>query len=114
MSKIEQVVAKIRGLNSEIRQQDQRKDKDAQLRLIEERVEDVVKGVDVAEALIRKLSRVMDATDFERLSVKAGIEWRRWSRGGSIGDEAARLVDAAIHSSKQQALLYAAQFELPQ
>ena len=91
-----------------------RKDKDAQLRLIEERVQDVVKGVDVVEALVRKLSGVMDETDLKRLSVKAGIEWRRWSRGGSIGEQAARLVDAAIRSSKQQALLYAIQFEVPQ
>jgi hypothetical protein len=94
--------------------EEMRREKSAQLRLIEQRVQDAVQGIDIAEALVRKLSGVMNATDLQRLSVQAGIEWRQWWQGGSIGEEAARLVDAAISRGKQQALLHAVQFELPQ
>ncbi|MGY4172654.1 hypothetical protein [Bradyrhizobium sp. USDA 4529] len=88
-----------------------RREQGAQLRLIERRVEDTIRGVDFTEALIKRLSRAASLTDLKRISANAGIEWRRWSEGGAIGDEATRLVEDAISSGKQQALLYSLQYE---
>ncbi|CAA2105435.1 hypothetical protein MBUL_03191 [Methylobacterium bullatum] len=91
--------------------EDMRFRKAAQLRLIERRVAEAARGEDVVDALLRMLSNVQEATVLKRLSEKSGIPWRRWSQGGSIAEEAGRLVDRAIETERQQALLYAAQFE---
>ncbi|WFU40782.1 hypothetical protein QA640_42640 [Bradyrhizobium sp. CB82] len=88
-----------------------RRDQRAQLRLIERRVEDTIRGIDFTEVLVKRLSQAAGLTDLKRISANAGIEWRRWSQGGAIGDEATRLVEYAISSGKQQALLYSLQYE---
>lgn len=88
-----------------------RSEQGAQLRLIERRVEDTIRGIDFTEVLIKRLSQAASLTDLKRISANAGIEWRRWSQGGAIGDEATRLVEDAISSGKQQALLYSLQYE---
>jgi hypothetical protein len=90
---------------------DMRVRKAAQLRLIERRLADAAKDQDVVAALLRRLSAVARTDDLKRLSEKAGIPWRRWSQGGSIAEEAGRLVGAAVEDEKEQALLYAVQFE---
>lgn len=88
-----------------------RQHKAAQLRVIEARVLEAASGEDIVEALIRKLSNVTSPGDLRRLSEAAGIKWRSWSEGGRLVDEAERLVDAAIESKKQQALLQVVQME---
>lgn len=88
-----------------------RRERGAHLRLIERRVEDTIRGVDFTEVLIKHLSKAASLTDLKRISANAGIEWRRWSEGGAIGDEATRLVEDAMSSGKQQALLYSLQYE---
>jgi len=86
-----------------------------QLRLIEKRAEEAVSGPGSIDALLRKLSSLDSHSDLMRLSEKAGIPSPRWSSFGiSLGEEAARLVDVAIQSNKQQALLHAVMLELPQ
>jgi hypothetical protein len=92
-----------------------RASKGPQLRLIEKRAKEAVNGQKSIDALLRSLSSLDTRTDLLRLSEKAGIPSRRWSTSGiSLGDEAARLVDAAVQSNKQQALLHAIMLELPQ
>lgn len=91
--------------------EEMRRDKHAQLRLIQRRIEDVLRGTDVTEALVKRLSLFPDATDLKRLSAKAGIQPQRWWQGGTLADEAARLVEAAYSSGKHQALLHAIQYE---
>jgi hypothetical protein len=85
--------------------EDMRYRKEAQLRLIEARVRDAANGQKVVEALIKELSRLKSVVDLKRLSVDAGIDPNRWSEGGLIAEESARLVDKAVQSEKQQALL---------
>jgi hypothetical protein len=75
-----------------------------QLRLIEARVRDSVAGQDVVDALVRVLSESDDVKDLRRLSKDAGIEFQRWSAGGTVAEESARLVAEAVRSGKQQAL----------
>ena len=79
--------------------------KDVQLRLIKQRVDETVNGEDVAEALIKKLSALDGVDDLRRLSADAEVDWRRWSEGGLLAAEAARLVDSAIRLGKQHSLL---------
>lgn len=86
--------------------------KTAQLRLIESRVREAANDESILDALLRKLSGLPDVADLRRLSSSAGIEWRVWSAGGSLADEADRLVDAASRSGKQLPLLQAVQLEL--
>lgn len=92
--------------------EDMRARKAAELRLIERRVAEAAKGQDVVAALLRKLCTVGDIADLKRLSEKAGIRWRRWSRGGSIAEESTRLVQAAVEDEMEQPLLYAVQLEI--
>jgi len=85
---------------------DMRQTKAPQLRLIQQRVEETVAGEDVTAALIRKLCSLSTPSDLKHLSEKAGIPYRRWwVEGRPLADVAQRLVDAAIHSGKQLALL---------
>ncbi|HWJ41114.1 MAG TPA: hypothetical protein VNT29_08265 [Candidatus Limnocylindrales bacterium] len=76
-----------------------------QLRLIEKRVQEATCGVTVTEGLLKELSKLPDIGDLRRLSEDADIPSRRWSEGGRLADEAARLVDEAIRSNKMQALI---------
>ena len=77
----------------------------SQLRLIEARVHDAVSGQDVVDALIRTLSQSDNVKDLRRLSKDAGIEFQRWSAGGTVAEESARLVSEAVRSGKEQALI---------
>jgi hypothetical protein len=76
-----------------------------QLRLIEKRVQEATCGLTVTEGLLKELSKFPDRNDLTRLSEDADIPSRRWSEGGLLADEAARLVDEAIRSNKLQALI---------
>jgi hypothetical protein len=83
-----------------------------QLRIIEARVREAATGTQVVETLIRRLSQLDHQVDLKRLSFNVGLDSHRWSRGGRLADEVARLVAAAIESGKQDALLHAATLEL--
>jgi hypothetical protein len=89
-----------------------RLNKAAELKLIEARVAESARGEEIIEALIRSLARFPGIDDLKRLSQDAGIPWQRWSKGGRIGDEAARLVAEAVGLGKQQALLQVVMLEL--
>jgi hypothetical protein len=89
-----------------------RLNKAVELRLIEARVAERARGEDVTEALIRNLGRFAGTDDLKRLSQDADIPWRRWSKGGRIADEAARLVAEAVELGKQQKLLQFVMLEL--
>ena len=85
--------------------------KTAELRLIETRIDDSMKGHNTTESLIRQLSKAQ-AEDLKRISVDSGLAPNKWIAGGRVADEAIRLVDAAIQFNKLPALLFAAQSEL--
>jgi hypothetical protein len=93
--------------------EEMRSRKAPQLRLIEARVRDTVNGEDVAYALIQELSQLHDIDDLRRMSADAAIPWQRWFTGGPIAEESIRLVDQAIRSGKQQALLQVILMERP-
>jgi hypothetical protein len=80
------------------------------LRIIEARIADQMKGDNTTEALLELLS-TKDRTDLARLSTSIDLPINRWSHGGTVGDEAIRLLDAARRAGKIPALLYALQSE---
>ena len=86
-----------------------------QLRLIERRAEEAMNGQSFIEALLRNLSSVGEHADLARLSTRAGIPPQRWKAAGiSLAEQAARLVDVAVESKRQQALLQAVVEEFQQ
>jgi len=89
-----------------------RLNRQAEMEVIEARVNEAVRGEDVVDALIRALARLSDIADLKRLSSDAGIEWQQWSKGGLLADEAGRLVAKALEKDKQHALLQVAMLEL--
>lgn len=85
---------------------DMRENKAPQLRLIQQRVKETVAGKDVTDALIRKLCKLSTPSDLKHVSAKADIPYRRWwAEGKTLAEMAQRLVDDAIRSDKQLALL---------
>jgi hypothetical protein len=87
--------------------QELRQAKKSQLRLIEARTADAASGKDVTDSLLKALASLSSSrhNDLRRISTDAGIDYRRWSSGGSIAEEITRLVDEAVQSGRQQALL---------
>jgi hypothetical protein len=77
-----------------------RRAKQPQLKLIEERVSEALRNQNFIEALLRVLSLVADHNDLRRWSEDAGVDWRRWSRGGTIAEESAYLVAEAVEANK--------------
>lgn len=66
------------------------------------------------DALIRKLCRLGTPSELKQLSEKAGISFRRWwVEGKPLADVVQRLVNDAIRSSKQLALLQVVHQEFP-
>ena len=92
-----------------------RASKGAELRVLEERIKEIVNGQDCVDSLRHMLSDVEMHADRKRLSEKAGIPFQRWAANGiSHADQVVRLIDAAVRSNQQQALLYAVKLEFPQ
>ncbi len=90
--------------------EDMRRGEAAALNVIESRIDDEMQGQDTIEALLELLSS-KDRNDLIRLSTGVELPPNRWSEGGSVGDEAIRLVDGAQRAGKIAALLYAVQGE---
>lgn len=89
--------------------------KGPELRLLQERVKEVMIGQDCIDSLRRMLSDVETHADLKRLSEKAGIPFQRWAATGiSHAEHVVRLIDAAVQADQQQALLYAVKLEFPQ
>jgi len=93
--------------------EEMRRAKSAQLRLIEARIHDALSGEDVIQALAKAVSSLpgVTVTDLRRLSQDAGVDPRRWLEGGSLAGEISRLVNEAVQSGKQHALLQAVLIE---
>ena len=86
--------------------------KDAQVRLIEARAEGNVRNDKLIRQLMEQLGAVPSTDDLKRLSNDADIPWRRWFRGGSIPEEVAHLIDAAVSARKLLPLSQATYLEL--
>lgn len=93
---------------------DMRENKAYELGLIEARLKDALKGEAVVEALLQKLASLPTVDDLRRISSNAGLGWRRWSQGGRLVDEVARLVAKAIETERHYALFQAVQMEFTQ
>lgn len=92
-----------------------RASKGPELRLLEERVKELMNGQDCIDSLQRLLSGVETHANLSRLSERAGIPAQRWlAIGIRHADQVVRLIDAAVQADKQQALLYAVKLEFPQ
>jgi hypothetical protein len=85
--------------------------KDAQIRLIEARAEENARSENLIESLMKQLWKVSSTDDLKRLSSDVNIPWRKWFRDGSISEEVANLVDAALTSDKMLPLSQATYLE---
>jgi hypothetical protein len=86
------------------------RDRAVALRVVEARIAETMKGSDVIDALLRRLS-LMDVENVRRMGTFAGIPLQRWSKAGLPGEEALRLVDAAVLADRIPALLYEIKIE---
>lgn len=89
-----------------------RLNRQAEMAVIEARVNEAVRGEGVIEALIRALAQLSDIADLKRVSGDAEIPVARWFEVGPVAVNAARLVAEAVRTGRQQALLQVAMAEL--
>lgn len=84
-----------------------------ELRFLEERIDRIAQGNDVATELVRSLATMGSDSDLRRLSVDAGVP-TTWYGRGTIAELSRKLVAAALDCNRFMALLQETAIERPQ
>jgi len=78
-----------------------------ELNIIEQRVQDNLKGESVIAPLLAQLNSASDKELFKKISDLAGLRHQQWFKNGAQADEASNLVGAAVESTKVAELVQA-------